>query len=388
MLAERSRGGARRPGPERPRRAPRPRPGRGRGRPDGLCQPGRRAGAERRAHVGARRGLARDRLRLDVDRQCGSSMQAAFNAASAMQAGHLDVVVAAGVESMSRVPMGSNLAANGFSGFSPKLYERWEVVPQGISAEVIADEVGALAREPRRVLATSRIGERSRRSTRAGSSARSCRSRWALRARRCSSGSTRTRGARRRSRSSPRSRRRSKRMARSPPGTRARSSTARRRCSSRARRQSAGSGSSRGRGSSRSGSPASTRTGCCTATRSRASERSPRPASSWDDMAVIEVNEAFASVVLQFLKDTGLARALGGGRRQPERQRDLARAPARRDRRADHGDARSGAGPTRGALRHRLDVHRAGPGDRRGRRTPLAPLTPRPRQTRPCTRSS
>ena len=67
-------------------------------------------------------------------------MQAAFNAASAIQAGHLDVVVASGVESMSRVPMGSNLTANGFEGFSPKLYERWEVVPQGISAEVLADE--------------------------------------------------------------------------------------------------------------------------------------------------------------------------------------------------------------------------------------------------------
>ena len=75
-----------------------------------------------------------------LDRQCGSSMQAAFNAAAAIQAGHLDVVVASGVESMSRVPMGSNLTANGFEGFSPKLYERWEVVPQGISAEVIADE--------------------------------------------------------------------------------------------------------------------------------------------------------------------------------------------------------------------------------------------------------
>ena len=75
-----------------------------------------------------------------IDRQCGSSMQAALSASSMVQAGHLDVVVAAGVESMSRVPMGSNLAATGFEGFSPLLYERWEVVPQGISAEVIADE--------------------------------------------------------------------------------------------------------------------------------------------------------------------------------------------------------------------------------------------------------
>ena len=81
-----------------------------------------------------------------IDRQCGSSMQAAFNAAAAVQAGHLEVVVAAGVESMSRVPMGSNLTAGGFEGFSPKLYERWEVVPQGISAEVIAEEWG-LSRE-------------------------------------------------------------------------------------------------------------------------------------------------------------------------------------------------------------------------------------------------
>jgi len=77
-----------------------------------------------------------------VDRQCGSSMQTAFNAAAAIRAGHLDVLVASGVESMSRVPMGSNLTAGGFEGFSPKLYERWEVVPQGISAEVIAEEWG------------------------------------------------------------------------------------------------------------------------------------------------------------------------------------------------------------------------------------------------------
>ena len=85
-------------------------------------------------------GLAETVCGSSVDRQCGSSLQAAFNATAAVQAGHLDVVVAAGVESMSRVPMGSNLTANGFEGFSPWLYERWEIVPQGISAEVIADE--------------------------------------------------------------------------------------------------------------------------------------------------------------------------------------------------------------------------------------------------------
>jgi acetyl-CoA acyltransferase len=81
-----------------------------------------------------------------VDRQCGSSMQAAMNAASAIQAEHLDLVVAAGIENMSRVPMGSNLGEAGWSGFSEKLLDQWQIVPQGISAEVIAEEWG-LSRE-------------------------------------------------------------------------------------------------------------------------------------------------------------------------------------------------------------------------------------------------
>src|SRR5207342_834407 len=76
-----------------------------------------------------------------VDRQCGSSMQTNFNAAAAVMAGQLDLVVSAGVEMMSRVPMGSN-----GGDLSDKLLERWQIVPQGISAEVIADEWG-LSRE-------------------------------------------------------------------------------------------------------------------------------------------------------------------------------------------------------------------------------------------------
>jgi acetyl-CoA acetyltransferase family protein len=55
-------------------------------------------------------------------------------------------VVAAGVESMSRVPMGSNLGAEGFAGINEKIAERWPIVPQGISAEAIASEWG-LTRE-------------------------------------------------------------------------------------------------------------------------------------------------------------------------------------------------------------------------------------------------
>src|ERR671923_1977938 len=70
-----------------------------------------------------------------VDRQCGSSMQGNFNAAAAVWSGQLDLVVSAGVEMMSRVPMGSN-----GGDLSPALLERFEIVPQGISAEVIARE--------------------------------------------------------------------------------------------------------------------------------------------------------------------------------------------------------------------------------------------------------
>jgi acetyl-CoA acyltransferase len=76
-----------------------------------------------------------------VDRQCGSSMQCNFNAAAAISSGQLDLVVSAGVESMSRVPMGSS-----GGDLSDRLLERWEVVPQGISAELIAEDWG-LSRE-------------------------------------------------------------------------------------------------------------------------------------------------------------------------------------------------------------------------------------------------
>jgi len=70
-----------------------------------------------------------------IDRQCGSSMQGNFNAAAAVWSGQLDLVVSAGVEMMSRVPMGSN-----GGDLSDALTDRWEIVPQGISAEVLAQE--------------------------------------------------------------------------------------------------------------------------------------------------------------------------------------------------------------------------------------------------------
>src|SRR5246127_5355517 len=73
-----------------------------------------------------------------LDRQCGSSQQALHFAAQGVMAGPYDVVIAAGIESMSRVPMGSNMLP-GTDPFGPRMVARYpNLVPQGISAELIA----------------------------------------------------------------------------------------------------------------------------------------------------------------------------------------------------------------------------------------------------------
>lgn len=74
-----------------------------------------------------------------VDRQCGSSQQAVHAAAAGLVAGHYDVVVAGGVESMSRVPMLSN-TVGGDGPFGPLMKQRFQLVEQGISAERIAQK--------------------------------------------------------------------------------------------------------------------------------------------------------------------------------------------------------------------------------------------------------
>ena len=83
-----------------------------------------------------------------VDRQCGSSQQSLHFAAQGVIAGAYDVVVAAGVESMSRVPMGTSATVGG-TPFGPKMLKRYQaanlygaggLVPQGISAEIICDK--------------------------------------------------------------------------------------------------------------------------------------------------------------------------------------------------------------------------------------------------------
>jgi len=86
-----------------------------------------------------------------VDRQCGSSQQALHFAAQGVMAGAYDVVVAAGVESMTRVPMGSPTVDGKYGRpFGPAMAARYKptggLVPQGISAELIAEK-WALSRE-------------------------------------------------------------------------------------------------------------------------------------------------------------------------------------------------------------------------------------------------
>ncbi len=148
-----------------------------------------------------------------VDRQCGSSMQTNFNAAAAVASGQLDLVVSAGVEMMSRVPMGSNGGS-----ISDEVTSRHEIVMQGTSAELLAKEWG-ISREAqdaysleshRRAIAATDEGRFESEiapielpdepSTAAPRPARASRS-------------TRPRAGTRRWRSSPRSRRRSRRTA-------------------------------------------------------------------------------------------------------------------------------------------------------------------------------
>ena len=86
-----------------------------------------------------------------VDRQCGSSQQAAHFAAQGVMAGAYDVVVAGGVEVMTRVPMGASMADGKYGyPFGPKIGARYApeggLVPQGVSAELIAEK-WAITRE-------------------------------------------------------------------------------------------------------------------------------------------------------------------------------------------------------------------------------------------------
>jgi acetyl-CoA acetyltransferase family protein len=95
-----------------------------------------------------------------VDRQCGSSQQAAHFAAQGVMAGAYDIVIAAGVEVMTRVPMGSAVADGKYGyPFGPMVSARYApdggLVPQGISAEMVADKWGITREDMDRFAARS-----------------------------------------------------------------------------------------------------------------------------------------------------------------------------------------------------------------------------------------
>jgi acetyl-CoA acyltransferase len=80
-----------------------------------------------------------------VDRQCGSSQQSMHFAAQGVMAGAYDVVIAAGVEVMTRVPMGSSIVKDMGFPFPKEMFDRYEATglpPQGIGADMIAVEYG------------------------------------------------------------------------------------------------------------------------------------------------------------------------------------------------------------------------------------------------------
>jgi acetyl-CoA acyltransferase len=88
-------------------------------------------------------GLPEEVPATTVDRQCGSSQQAIHFAAQGVISGAYDIAIGCGVESMTRVPMGSSAQSQGFP-FSERLMSRYEngLVPQGISAEMISERWG------------------------------------------------------------------------------------------------------------------------------------------------------------------------------------------------------------------------------------------------------
>ncbi len=87
-------------------------------------------------------GFPLDVCGTTLDRMCGSGQQAANFAAMGVMAGQYECVIGAGVENMTRVPMGSNGAGPGEGPLSPKLQALYNIIPQGLSAEMVAEQWG------------------------------------------------------------------------------------------------------------------------------------------------------------------------------------------------------------------------------------------------------
>src|SRR5438094_5080572 len=90
-----------------------------------------------------------------INRFCGSGQQRVNFAAQGVLSGAQDMVIGGGVESMSRVPMGSDAFGPGEGPVSPKLTDLFEIIPQGNSAEMIAKKWG-FSREQRDEFASQR----------------------------------------------------------------------------------------------------------------------------------------------------------------------------------------------------------------------------------------
>ena len=124
-------------------------------------------------------GFPESTVGTTIDRQCGSSQQAAHFAAQGVMAGAYDVVIAAGVENMTRVPMGASVVDGKYGfPFGPMMTGRYpNLVPQGISAELISEKWG-ISREANDAFSVAVApARRAAPPKRAASSARSCRSR-------------------------------------------------------------------------------------------------------------------------------------------------------------------------------------------------------------------
>ena len=302
-----------------------------------------------------------------VDRQCGSSQQALHFAAQGVMAGAYDVVIAAGVESMSRVPMGSSVLGADPFGTTPGRALP-DLVPQGISAELIAEKWGSSREELDEFALALAAAAPRRPPPRRASTARSCRCRSPSTATPTVMTATRASGPTPPSSGSPRSSPRSSPTAWSPRATRRRSATARPRCWSPARRRPRALGltpRARLRAFALAGDdPILMLTAPIPAT--GRGPRAGRPHPRRVDR--IEINEAFASVVLAWAQ-RGPPRH-GPGQR--ERRCHRARSPARGVGCPPHGHAALRARAQRRALRAAAHVRGRRAGQRHRVRAALA----------------
>jgi acetyl-CoA acyltransferase len=82
-----------------------------------------------------------------VDFQCGSGQQSVHLAAAMIASGQADIMVAGGVENMSRVPMGSSIGSGGANPFTDRIMELYNMIPQGMAADEIAQKWGVSRQE-------------------------------------------------------------------------------------------------------------------------------------------------------------------------------------------------------------------------------------------------